>query len=109
LQNEARTAVRSMGHAQESAEHHSKQLEMAIANLDQIVNRVADIRGLNSDMVRALEQQSGLTDEANQKVIAISGITDHTSEQAGNTRGVSEELVGLSQELNALVARFKLS
>lgn len=108
LQSEARTAVRSMGHAQESAEHRSKQLEMAITNLDQIVNRVADIRGLNSDMVRALEQQSNLTDEANKKVIAISSIADRTSDQAVNTRGVSEELVVLSQELNELVARFKL-
>ncbi|MBK6742736.1 MAG: HAMP domain-containing protein [Hydrogenophilales bacterium] len=108
LQDEARTAVRGMAHAQESAEHRRKQLEMAITNLDQIVNRVADIRGLNSDMVRALEQQRNLTDEANQKVITISGIADHTSGQAVNTRGVSEELVVLSQELNALVARFKL-
>jgi methyl-accepting chemotaxis protein len=108
LQNEARAAVRSMGHAQESAEHRSKQLEMAITNLDQIVSRVADIRGLNSDMVQALEQQRSLTDEANQKVIVISGIADHSSQQAVNTRGISEQLVVLSQELNELVARFKL-
>jgi methyl-accepting chemotaxis protein len=108
LQGEARNAVRGMNHARESAEHHSSQLESAITNLDKIVNRVADIRALNAEMAKALDQQCHLTDEANSKVIAISGLADHTSAQAANTYGVSDRLVHLSQELNKLVSRFKL-
>jgi methyl-accepting chemotaxis protein len=108
LQGEARAAVREMGHARESAERRSQQLEVALANLDQIVDRVGVIRALNGDMVRALDQQSGLADEANQKVNGINDIADHTSAQASNTRGVGEQLVALARELNELVARFKL-
>jgi methyl-accepting chemotaxis protein len=108
LQSEARSAVRGMEHAQESAAHHNERLEMAISNLDHIVTRVADIRALNSEMAHALEQQRRFTDEANSKVITISGIADHTTEQAVNTLGVTDKLVVLSQELNKLVSRFRL-
>jgi methyl-accepting chemotaxis protein len=108
LQTEARAAVRGMQHARESAEYHNQRLEKAIENLDQIVSRVADIRALNSDMERALNQQRGLTDEANQNIQTISGLCENTATQAVKTRGVSEELVVLSEELDKLVTRFKV-
>ncbi len=108
LQNEARSAVQSMCQARESAEARSAQLEKAIANLDEIVSRVADIRALNGEMAHALANQRQLTDEANGRVQRISGLADHTSAQAVDTLRTCEDLVALSRELNDLVARFKL-
>ncbi|MFZ5484352.1 MAG: methyl-accepting chemotaxis protein [Pseudomonadota bacterium] len=108
LQHEARQAVGTMGHARNSAEHDSKQLEQALASLDQIVARVSEIRQINERMATSVEQQRRLTTSSSEKVLNISRIADHTASEATQTRGVSEELVNLAHELNALVGRFKL-
>ncbi|WP_165873547.1 methyl-accepting chemotaxis protein [Parasulfuritortus cantonensis] len=108
LQNEARQAVGTMGHARASAEHDSQQLEQAVASLDQIVARVTEIRQINDRMSAAVEQQRSLTGSSSEKVLNISRIADRTASEAMQTRGVSEALVGLAHELNAMVRQFKL-
>jgi methyl-accepting chemotaxis protein len=108
LQGEARQAVGTMGHARSSAEHDSRQLEQALASLDQIVARVTEIREINSRMASSVEQQRSLTTSSSEKVLNISRIADHTASEAMQTRGISEELVNLARELNAMVGQFKL-
>ncbi|MFA5082503.1 MAG: methyl-accepting chemotaxis protein [Hydrogenophilaceae bacterium] len=108
LQNEARQAVSTMGHARASAEHDSKQLEQALVSLDQIVARVTEIRAINDRMATSVGQQRNLTTSSSEKVLNISRIADHTASEAMQTRGVSEELVNLARELNTLVKQFRL-
>ncbi len=108
LQQEAREAVHVMGEARSSAETHSQQLEQAVASLDQIVGRVAEIRNLNEGMAKSVGRQNELTEDVNQRMLNVSGIADHTATGAVQTRGVSEELVTLSRELSTLVSQFKL-
>ena len=108
LQDEARQAVSTMGHARSSAEQNSEQLESAVTSLDQIVAKVTEIREINSRMVHSVEQQQRLTASSTEKVLNISHISDHTASEAMQTRGVSEELVNLARELNTLVGQFKL-
>ena len=108
LQSEARQAVGTMGHARSSAEHDSKQLEQALSSLDQIVTRVTEIREINDRMASSVEQQRRLTTSSSEKVLNISRIADHTASEAMQTRGVSEGLVNLAHELNAMVKQFKL-
>jgi len=108
LQSEAREAVGTMGHARASAEHDSRQLEQALSSLDQIVARVTEIRQINDRMSVSVEQQRSLTSSSSEKVLNISRIADHTASEAMQTRGVSEELVNLAHELNAMVGQFKL-
>ncbi len=108
LQSEARQAVGTMGHARNSAEHDSKQLEQALASLDQIVARVSEIREFNDRMAASVDRQRSLTASSSEKVLNISRIADHTASEAMQTRGVSEELVNLAHELNKMVGQFKL-
>jgi methyl-accepting chemotaxis protein len=108
LQNEARQAVGTMGHARSSAEQNSRQLESAVTSLDQIVTKVTEIREINARMANSVEEQQSLTASSTEKVLNISEIADHTASEAMQTRGVSEELVSLARELNSLVGQFKL-
>jgi methyl-accepting chemotaxis protein len=108
LQNEARQAVSTMNHARSSAEQNSQQLESALSSLDQIVAKVTEIREINARMAHAVAEQQNLTSSSTEKVLNISRIADRTASEAMQTRGVSEELVSLARELNALVGQFKL-
>ncbi|MEW6678880.1 MAG: HAMP domain-containing methyl-accepting chemotaxis protein [Pseudomonadota bacterium] len=108
LQDEARRTVDTMDLARSNAEHYTTDLEAAASSLNNIVERVGNIRSLNTNMAKAVNQQGQLTQEVNQRVGTISGIADRTSNDALETQAVSEELVSLSHELNTLVNRFKL-
>ena len=97
-----------MEQARKNAERHSNQLEQAVDGLDSIAARVSDIRHFNSDMVEAVTRQGDLTRSVNSKIANVSEIAMITSTEAVQTRGVSEEMVKLSRELNTLVAGFRL-
>ncbi|HEX8978752.1 MAG TPA: methyl-accepting chemotaxis protein [Parasulfuritortus sp.] len=108
LQDEARQAASTMGHARSSAEENSRQLESAVTSLDQIVTKVTEIREINARMAQAVKEQQNLTASSTEKVLNISQIADRTASEAMQTRGVSEELVSLARELNTLVGQFRL-
>jgi len=108
LRQEARNAVQVMNAAQNSAANHSQQLGNAVAGLDHIATRVADIRELNEHMAQSVRTQGELTDSVDQRMASIGQIAQRTASEAVETRGVSEELVGLAHQLNALVGRFRL-
>ncbi len=108
LQTEAKEAVTVMDHARDSAGLRGQQLEQAVASLDMIVSRVAEIRALNQGMVQAINRQSEITGNVNAHMVSVSGIAERTADEAVQTRAMSEELVSLARELQGLVQRFKL-
>jgi len=108
LRQEAHRAVQVMNQARDTAAQHSHQLENAVGGLDHIVEKVADIRGLNAQMAHAVKTQGDLTESVGQRVLNISQVAGRTASEAVETRGVSEELVGLAREMNELLSRFKL-
>jgi len=108
LQQEARQAVATMSDARDGAERHNRELGLAVAGLDNIVERVASIRVLNTRMADVVNRQGGLTEDITSRVQTISEIADRTAIDARQTSGASEQLVALARELNSLVDRFKL-
>jgi methyl-accepting chemotaxis protein len=109
LQEEAQRTVAVMEEARGNAARYGNELEVAAGSLNNIVERVGNIRSLNTSMAQAISQQGSLTAEVTRRVATISEIADRTSDDAMQTQGVSEELVALARELNALVNRFKLN
>ncbi len=108
LRQEARHAVEVMDAAQNTAAGQSKQLENAVGGLDRIVTQVADIRELSAHMAQSVHNQGALTEGVDQSMGSIGQIAQRTASQAVETRGVSEELVGLARQMNELVGRFHL-
>ena len=108
LRQEARQAVQVMHGARDTATRHGHELEDSVGGLDHIVEKVGDIRGLNAQMAQSVRQQCDLTQGLVQRIARISDVADRTASDAGETRGVSEELVGLASELNELVGQFRL-
>jgi methyl-accepting chemotaxis protein len=108
LRQEAHRAVKVMHAARATASRHSDALGSSMGGLDQIAVRVKDIRELNAQMEHSVRAQADLTENVDQRVANIGRFAERTASEALSTRGVSEELVALSRELNALVSRFRL-
>lgn len=107
LRQEAQSAVQAMNAAQDSAAEHNRQLEDAVAGLDRIATRVADIRELNAHVAQSVRTQSELTGNVGTSMSSIDDIARRTASEAVETRGVSEDLVNLAHRLNELVGRFR--
>jgi methyl-accepting chemotaxis protein len=108
LQQEASEAVTAMGSARTSAEKRSEQLSSAAESLAQIAAQVADINALNTQMARAADEQSTVTEDVNRNVMAITQIADRTAQEAGETAQVSDELVHLTQKLDQMLGNYRL-
>jgi len=108
LQTEARRSVEIMDQARGNAARYSADLEGAASSMDNIVERVGNIRSLNTNMAASISRQGHLTQDVNRRVATISASADRTAGDAQATQGVSESLVALSHQLNALVNRFRL-
>ncbi len=108
LQQEAGEAVQAMGNARESAEKRSDQLESAADSLARIATQVADINSLNTQMARAADEQSTVTEDVNRNVLTITRIADRTAQESGETAQIGDRLVGLTTELETLLSTYRL-
>ena len=107
LQMGARDAVNVMHRAKSSAEERRSQVESADSGLNQIAERVGHIRDLNAQMASAAQEQSSVTQDVSRNVVNISQLAERTSVDAEQATAVSNAVLDLSGQLNALVARFK--
>ena len=107
LQHEAQDAVNVMLKAKHSAEQRREQVQIADDGLNLIANRVTHIRGLNTRMATAADEQNTFVDNVSKSVVNITRLANDTDHDAAETNTVSLELVQLSQELNEMVSRFK--
>jgi methyl-accepting chemotaxis protein len=108
LQRGAQNAVGAMEESITSANQGVTRVEDAAAALNDIVSHVEQITTLNTQMATAAEEQSYVAEEINRNIIEISQLADSTENDATRTIQVSENLVRLSNQLEALVASFRL-
>jgi methyl-accepting chemotaxis protein len=109
LQLGARDAVSVMSRAKLSAEERRTQVETADSGLNMIAERVARIRDLNAQMAAAANEQSTVTRDVSHNVVNISQLAERTATDAEQTTSVSNQLLQLSEQLEALVKRFRFS
>jgi methyl-accepting chemotaxis protein len=109
LQLGARDAVSVMSQAKLSAEQRRSQVETADSGLNMIAERVARIRELNAQMAAAANEQSTVTRDVSHNVVNISQLAERTATDAEQATAVSNQLLELSEQLEALVRRFRLS
>jgi methyl-accepting chemotaxis protein len=107
LQVGARDAVSVMNRAKQSAEERREQVESADSGLNQIAERVGHIRDLNAQMASAAREQSAVTQDVSRNVVNISQLAERTATDAEQATSVSNMLLDLSDQLEALVRRFK--
>ncbi|MFA0084473.1 methyl-accepting chemotaxis protein [Vibrio sp. 10N.261.51.F12] len=85
-----------------------KQSEGAISALEQIVEGASHVQTMINSIATAAEEQTAVTKEIATDISSISDISDHTLEQASFSAMQIEGLNSKVNELDQLVARFKL-
>lgn len=78
-------------------------------SLESILERVAVINDMNTQIASAAEQQTTVADEMNLNVENIAGVAEQAATASGQTAESSQNLSRLSQELLQSVVHFKVA
>ncbi|MBI5462077.1 MAG: methyl-accepting chemotaxis protein [Gammaproteobacteria bacterium] len=109
LQQGAREAVQVMNDGRSQAEASVTQAGQAGRSLDSIHAAVSTIRDMSTQIASAVEEQGAVAEEINRNIVNISQVVEQTAEGAAQTSSAGEELSHLAEQLQTVVARFKLA
>ena len=84
------------------------QVKQAVEQLNHIFESIAAINDMNSQIVRAAEEQQAVSGEVNQSVTNIRDLSAQILEQAGESEAVGEQIGTLSSKQQHLVNQFKV-
>ncbi len=107
LQSRAREAAAVMERSQTQAREGVSQTKEAGSALKSIVDAVATITDMNTQIATAAEEQSQVAEEMDRNITRIAGVADNTSRLANDTVGEIEGISGQMQELKLLVRKFR--
>jgi methyl-accepting chemotaxis protein len=108
LQAGAREAVHAMEESRVKAQESEEQVEAAAESLGMIAGEVSTINDMNTQIATAAEEQTAVAEEINRNIATITQVADQTAEGARHSAQISEELVQLAADLEALVSRFRI-
>jgi len=106
LQTGSHKAVSFMERSQEKSKSSAAKANNAGESLASIVNAVATITEMNTQIAGAAEQQRTVTSELNRNVTTIRDVAGETAQSAQLTSEATAELHDLSEQLQNLVGRF---
>ncbi len=107
LQSGSKQAVKVMEDSRSKAHISVEQAAKAGESLSTITSAIATITEMNAQIASASEEQSAVTEEINQNIVAISQVADQTAGGAQKTAASSADLSGLANNLQQLVSQFK--
>jgi methyl-accepting chemotaxis protein len=108
LQSGTRNAAQVMQCGLEAAKQTEEVADRAGDSLNNIVQSVATIMDMNTQIATASEEHTTVTDEIDRSVVRISEVSESAAGGSRQTAEKSHELSGLGEQLNALVNQFKL-
>ncbi len=108
LQQGIRDAVSIMEASREQAQSAVEQAEAAGEALKAITGSVATISDMNAQIASAAEEQTSVAEEINRNVATVNDKADETAGYAEQSNTAGMELAQIAEELQELVARFKV-
>ncbi|MCP3866807.1 MAG: methyl-accepting chemotaxis protein [Gammaproteobacteria bacterium] len=108
LQTGTREAVQSMEKGRSSTQATLDKAIKANESLENIVNAVATITDMNTQIASAAEEQSTAAEEIDRGVTQITELSQSSTQSTNQTNRATEHLTQLSGQLNSLVAQFKI-
>jgi len=106
LTNRSKEAVSAIVSDTQTTQTITELCQQTTQEVDAIIEAFTSIVAMSSDIATAIEHQSAETTTLNQKMEAISGITDHTREVAQGHLTTSERLDQLADALKSVVSQF---
>ncbi|WP_394128251.1 methyl-accepting chemotaxis protein [Vibrio hepatarius] len=108
VQNGTRDVVRAIQDGNDLANDSAAQVQNAAAELSQIFEAIASINDMNSQIVKAAEEQQSVSAEVNQNVSNIRDLSAQILTQAEESEMVSSQIGELSSKQQSLVDQFKV-
>ncbi|KHT52780.1 methyl-accepting chemotaxis protein [Vibrio sinaloensis] len=108
VQTGTQDVVSAIQEGNELAQHSSNQVEQAVGELNHIFESIASINDMNSQIVKAAEEQQSVSGEVNQSVSNIRDLSAQILSQAEESETVSVQIGELSKNQQQLVNQFKV-
>ncbi len=108
VQSGTRDVVSAIQEGNELANGSAQQVQNAAVELTQIFESIASINDMNSQIVKAAEEQQSVSAEVNQSVSNIRDLSAQILSQAEESESVSAQIGDLSSKQQALVNQFKV-
>lgn len=108
IQSETRTAVDEMNQGVQEVEKESAVAVRSGDALQEILSQVGEVTMQINQIATAAEEQTATTNEITNNIHAMTVITQETARGANETAAAATSLSGLAEELEGLVAKFKI-
>lgn len=108
LQERARASVQRMENSSKAVEAGVQQAASAGNVLEAVLESVARIADMNTQIASAAEEQSAVTEEIDRNIINIRDVANQTVISVQQTTQTSTELASTAGDLKQLVERFRL-
>jgi len=108
VQKGTRDVVAAIQDGNQLANGTAHQVQNAVTELSQVFEAIASINDMNSQIVKAAEEQQTVSAEVNQSVANIRDLSAQILEQAGESETVGAQISELSQRQQQLVSQFKV-
>ncbi len=99
--------VESITNGNQRAQASAEQVKMAVNELQKIFQSIAAINNMNTQIVKAAEEQQSVSNEVNQSVANIRDLSGEILEQAQISENAGMEMESLSSQQQVLMAQFK--
>ncbi len=108
LQENASLAATYMGDGKSQAENSTSHTQQIGASLDHMIDSMEAVKGINTGIASAAQQQSSVTQAMTRSVTEISDAVGNTARRAEQTASSVTNLTDLSTQLRQMVERFKV-
>ena len=105
VQTGATDAVQAIQGGQTRSEESVEQVTQAGETLQRITLAVENIRDMNRQIATAAEEQTSVAEDISRNLTEITAIAVTNQDNVKRTQGASEDLHGLSMELNGVISR----
>ncbi|CAE6910196.1 methyl-accepting chemotaxis protein [Vibrio sp. B1FLJ16] len=100
--------VESITDGNQRAQASAEQVNMAVNELQKIFESIAAINNMNTQIVKAAEEQQSVSNEVNQSVANIRDLSGEILEQAQVSENAGMEMESLSNQQQTLMGQFKV-
>lgn len=108
VQTDTQAVVGAITEGNQKAQSSAEQVNMAVEELQSIFESIAAINDMNSQIVKAAEEQQSVSNEVNQSVANIRDLSSEILNQAQSSESAGSEMESLSDQQQALMAQFKV-
>lgn len=108
VQTGTTAVVTTITQANELARETSVQVKNAVVELQSVFESIAAINDMNSQIVKAAEEQQQVSAEVNQNVANIRDLSGQILSQAGESEAAGARMEDLSHQQQKLMSQFKV-